>query len=221
MRSLIARILPLSLVFFGAFCLDGYSESKKASPPKASTKTAPASVEKNTPTRPSENNLTRSPPTPSRSTGMAKGTVTGLPLPRFVSLKSNRVNLRVGPGRDYPTTWVFQKATLPVEITAEFETWRRIRDSEGTEGWVLHSLLSGRRTALVMPWAKKGQMAPFYEDMREDAPVLAQLTPGVLLSIKSCTGTWCSVTLAPDYGRQAGYIKQEHLWGAYPQEEVK
>ena len=82
------------------------------------------------------------------------GKATGLPVPRYVSLKSDRVNLREGPSKDHRTSWVFQRAGLPVEIIAEFETWRRIRDSEGTEGWVLHSLLSGRRTALVTPWAK-------------------------------------------------------------------
>ena len=84
----------------------------------------------------------------------AGGSGTGLPVPRYVSLKTDRVNLREGPSKDHRTAWVFQRAGLPVEIVAEYETWRRIRDSEGTEGWVLHSLLSGRRTALVMPWAQ-------------------------------------------------------------------
>ena len=79
------------------------------------------------------------------------GTVSKLPLPRYVSLKSDRVNLREGPSKEHRTTWIFERAGLPVEITAEFETWRKIRDSDGTEGWVLHSLLSGRRTALVSP----------------------------------------------------------------------
>ena len=79
------------------------------------------------------------------------GPVSKLPLPRFVSLKSDRVNLHEGPSKDHPTRWVYQRAGLPVEILAEFEIWRKIRDSEGGEGWVLHSLLSGRRTALVAP----------------------------------------------------------------------
>ncbi len=70
----------------------------------------------------------------------------GLPLPRFVSLKPGRVNLRVGPGRDYAVTWLFLKSGLPVEIVQEYDNWRRIRDSEGTEGWVYQSLLSGKRT---------------------------------------------------------------------------
>src|SRR3712207_8473270 len=93
--------------------------------------------------------------TPARAVGEASaGKVTGLPVPRYVSLKTDRVNLREGPSKDHRTAWVFQRAGLPVEITAEYEVWRRIRDAGGTEGWVLHSLLSGRRTALVMPWAK-------------------------------------------------------------------
>src|SRR3712207_9350670 len=88
--------------------------------------------------------------TPARAVGEASaGKVTGLPVPRYVSLKTDRVNLREGPSKDHRTAWVFQRAGLPVEITAEYETWRRIRDSEGTEGWVLHSLLSGRRTAQI------------------------------------------------------------------------
>ena len=69
------------------------------------------------------------------------GATSGLPVPRYVSLKSDRVNLREGPSKDHRTLWVFQRAGLPVEITAESDTWRKIRDSEGTEGWVLHSLL--------------------------------------------------------------------------------
>jgi SH3-like domain-containing protein len=76
---------------------------------------------------------------------------TGMPVPRYVSLKTDRVNLREGPSKDHRTAWVYQRSGLPVEIVAEYETWRRIRDAEGTEGWVLHSLLSGKRTAQVMP----------------------------------------------------------------------
>src|SRR5689334_15889361 len=119
--------------------------------------------------------------------GTSVGTASGLPIPRFVSLKSDRVNLREGPSKDHRTSWVFQRAGLPVEITAEFETWRRIRDSEGAEGWVLHSLLSGRRTALVAPWEKKSSL-PLYSRSDLSADVVAQLQPGVLAHIKTCTG---------------------------------
>ena len=77
----------------------------------------------------------------------------GLPVPRFVSLKAGRVNVRVGPGEDYKIAWVFTKPGLPIEVIQEYDTWRRIRDSDGTMGWVFQSLLSGKRTAVVAPWA--------------------------------------------------------------------
>ena len=93
------------------------------------------------------------------------GPVTKLPLPRFASLKTDRVNLREGPSKDHATKWVYERAGLPVEITAEFEIWRKVRDSEGVEGWVLHSLLSGRRTALVTP-TKKGENSKLYTDRK-------------------------------------------------------
>ena len=85
---------------------------------------------------------------------VASGPASGLPVPRYVSLKSDRVNVRAGPTKDHDVAWVFTRAGLPVEITAEFENWRRIRDWEGSEGWVYHSLLSGRRTAVVTLKAK-------------------------------------------------------------------
>jgi SH3-like domain-containing protein len=82
----------------------------------------------------------------------------GLPLPRFVSLKAGRVNVRVGPGEDYKVAWVFTKSQLPVEVIQEFDTWRRIRDSDGQMGWVFHSLLSAKRTAVVTPCVYPGEV---------------------------------------------------------------
>jgi SH3-like domain-containing protein len=148
---------------------------------------------------------------------------TGLPVPRYVSLKTDRVNLREGPSKDHRTAWVFQRAGLPVEIIAEYETWRRIRDAEGTDGWVLHSLLSGRRTALVMPWAK-GNTPPIALLNRADdkASPVAQLQPGVIANVKGCTGTWCEVMIVIERGRDVeGYVRQEKLWGVYPNENVE
>ena len=84
----------------------------------------------------------------------ASGSASGLPVPRFVSLKADRVNVRSGPNKDQEVRWVYTRAGMPVEITAEFENWRRIRDWEGAEGWVYHSLLSGKRTAVVVPKIK-------------------------------------------------------------------
>ena len=148
---------------------------------------------------------------------------TGLPVPRYVSLKTDRVNLREGPSKDHRTAWVFQRAGLPVEIVAEYETWRRIRDSEGTEGWVLHSLLSGRRTALVMPWAK-GEVVPIalLGGADEKAAVVARLQPSVIANVKGCDGTWCRVMIVLDGARDVdGYIRQDKLWGVYPNETIE
>jgi SH3-like domain-containing protein len=150
------------------------------------------------------------------------GKATGLPVPRYVSLKTDRVNLREGPSKDHRTAWVFQRAGLPVEITAEFETWRRIRDSEGTEGWVLHSLLSGRRTALVMPRAKgDAQPLPLYDRADERAEVVARLQPGVIANVRQCVGSWCRIVVVnPKETDFTGYIRQDRLWGVYPNEKL-
>ncbi len=99
----------------------------------------------------------------------ATGSVSGLPVPRFVSLKSDRVNVRAGPTKDHDVRWVYTRAGMPVEITAEFENWRRIRDWEGAEGWVYHSLLSGKRTAVVVP-KMKDELVPLYESADAEAP---------------------------------------------------
>jgi SH3-like domain-containing protein len=144
------------------------------------------------------------------------GPVSGLPLPRYVSLKSDRVNLREGPSKDHRTTWVFLRAGLPVEITAEFDIWRKVRDSEGVEGWVLHSLLSGRRTALVTPW-KKGVDSTLREQPNDKSASVAILQPNVIANVRSCDGAWCRV-----FGDGfKGYIPQSDLWGVYPNEKIE
>ena len=145
------------------------------------------------------------------------GTASGLPVPRYVSLKSDRVNLREGPSKDHRTTWIFQRAGLPVEITAEFETWRKVRDSEGSEGWVLHSLLSGRRTGLVTPWKKDGAAVTIYKKPDATSNPVAKLEPNVLASIRSCDKTWCRV----NGDGFDGFVKQGDLWGVYPNEVVE
>ncbi|WP_333793121.1 SH3 domain-containing protein [Hyphomicrobium sp.] len=151
----------------------------------------------------------------------SKGTASGLPLPRFVSLKADRVNLRAGPGTDYPTSWVYRRAGLPMEVIGEFEAWRQVRDSEGATGWVLQSLLSGRRTALVTPWdLKSGQQAPQLPVRNSDserARAVAIVEAGVIANVHSCDGRWCSVSI----DRFRGYMPQKQLWGVYENEIVK
>ena len=143
------------------------------------------------------------------------GTATRLPLPRYASLKTDRVNLREGPSKDHATKWVFQRAGLPVEITAEFETWRKIRDSEGAEGWVLHSLLSGRRTAVVAP-GKKGQLVEIYARPGAIGEVAAKLQSGVIANVRNCDGSWCYI----DGDGFKGYVDEVSLWGVYPSEKI-
>jgi SH3-like domain-containing protein len=145
----------------------------------------------------------------------ATGSASGLPVPRYVSLKSDRVNVRSGPTKDHDVAWVFTRSGLPVEITAEFENWRRIRDSEGSEGWVYHSLLSGRRTAVVTA-RDKDQLIPLVESAAAEADVRAKLEPGVVAQVRRCDGKWCRVN-----GRNfEGWVPQERLWGVYPNEKV-
>ena len=139
----------------------------------------------------------------------------GLPVPRFVSLKTEKVNVRKGPSSDHAVAWVFQSKGLPVEITAEFETWRRIRDSEGAEGWILHNMLAAKRTAVISP-SRKFDLISLMAGPAENAGIVAKLYSGVMADIKSCDGKWCRI-LTSGYD---GYIDQNLIWGAYPGEVV-
>src|SRR5262245_33464491 len=141
-----------------------------------------------------------------------------LAIPRFVSLQSDKVNVRAGPTKDHDVTWIYSRAGLPVEITAEFETWRRIRDWEGAEGWVYHSLLSGRRTATVAPNEKnKGELLALRSKPEDDSAIVARLQVGVLAAVKRCDGAWCRI--AGD--GFDGWIPQQRLWGVYPNEKLE
>ncbi len=149
----------------------------------------------------------------------AKG-ASGLPLPRFVSLKSKSVNLRVGPSVDYAVSWRYLKPGVPVEIIQEYDNWRRVRDADGTEGWVNQALLSGARTALAAPWMRgKGQgvLVNMRREPQSNASIVARVEPGVMLHIGQCTGEWCK---AEAQGAE-GWIVQTEIWGAYPGEAFK
>ena len=134
---------------------------------------------------------------------------TGLPLPRFVSLRSGEVNLRTGPGVRYPIDWVYKRRNLPVEIIDEFDTWRRIRDWQGTVGWVHQSMLQGRRTVLVT-----GRPRLLRREPHDEAPGLAQAEPGVIGDLKRCRGVWCEVELEGF----TGWLRMDEFYGIYPQE---
>ena len=136
----------------------------------------------------------------------------GLPLPRFVSLRSEEVNLRAGPGVRYPVEWVFRRRNLPVEVLAEFEQWRRIRDSTGTEGWVHQSMLSGRRYAVVA-----GELRTLRRGPEPGAAAVARLEPGVVGQLLECRDAWCRL----DAGGFRGWLARAEIWGVYPGEAVK
>lgn len=150
-----------------------------------------------------------------------KETPSGLPLPRFVSLKADKVHVRQGPGTDHKIAWVFQQAGLPVEVIQEFETWRRVRDSEGATGWVFHAMLSGRRTVVILPWEVKKEGNAVQAELRagsaSTSPAVAIVEAGVIANVRSCDGSWCEVSV----GALSGHIEQKKVWGVYEKETVK
>ena len=159
---------------------------------------------------------------PGNTLAQSKGSATGLQIPRFVSLKSKRVNLRVGPGRKYSVQWLYVNPGLPVEIIQEYDQWRQIRDSEGTEGWVFHSLLSGKRTAIIAPWDRKKAdeqaiFAKAYIGNSTDGAIAANLEPGLVVKIKSCDKSWCNIANE----KFNGYLPKPKIWGVYPDEVIE
>lgn len=136
---------------------------------------------------------------------------TDLPLPRFVSLRDDPVNVRTGPGQRFPVKWVFRQQGLPVEVILEYESWRKIRDYEGEVGWVHQILLSGKRGALV----SGEENAPLYR-RRGGGTAVAKLEPGVLLSLEACEAGWCRAGLVDSVGKTyKGWIEIKYLWGVY------
>ncbi|WP_158541585.1 SH3 domain-containing protein [Pelagibacterium lacus] len=152
------------------------------------------------------------------------GQSSGLPIPRFVSIRNAPTNVRVGPGTNYAIAYTFLRPGMPVEITAEFDTWRRIRDVEGDEGWVHQNLVVGDRMALVAPWQQEGAFA-LRASASPESGVRAWLSPKMLVSVRGCDGVACEVRLnhTGETGRTTtyqGYLAQEVLWGVYEGEII-
>lgn len=141
--------------------------------------------------------------------GGARGPVTGLPLPRFVSLKPGKANLRRGPSAEYRIDWVFRRRGIPLEVIDEYGNWRRVRDWEGVSGWIYAPLLSGRRTAIAL---KNTEMRSRPTDT---AFLVARIERGALLRLDACKSDWCRV-LAEGL---SGWVPRMALWGVYPEEE--
>jgi SH3-like domain-containing protein len=153
------------------------------------------------------------PPLPPPSTGQ----ISGLPIPRFASLRSDQVNMRVGPNTTFPIEWTFQRRDLPVMIVGEFQVWRRVRDADGAEGWVHQSTLAGRRTVLVRPPAATPEIT-LRRRAEDSAPAVARLRGGVIARIRECESgsAWCEVQVAT----HRGYLRRADVWGLLPDEEV-
>ena len=136
----------------------------------------------------------------------------GLKVPRFVSLSSQEVNMRAGPGANYPIIWVYQRKGLPVEVIAEYNIWRQVRDVEGVTGWLNKNLISGQRTVLVRDTLVTG-----FKEADERSRAVFRLEGGVSVPLLSCKGFWCRVETA---GRK-GYVPRRALWGLYAGEDVE
>ncbi len=136
----------------------------------------------------------------------------GLPIPRFVSLRSDKVFVRTGPALRYPIKWIYTKEALPVEVIQEFDTWRQVRDKDGEEGWIHSSLLSGKRTAIV-DYDTDVYLHKKYDSASKK---LAQIENDALVHIEECNLFWCQV----EAGGFSGWVERKSLWGVYETEEL-
>lgn len=139
----------------------------------------------------------------------ARGPVTNLPMPRYVSLKATEGNVRRGPSLTHRIDWVFKRRDMPLEITAEHGHWRRVRDRDGAGGWVHYSLLSGTRHVLI-----EQDMLPLYLRADASTPVTARLEMGVIARLGKCGPDWCKVTSAG----YKGWTLKTAVWGVKPDE---
>jgi len=137
---------------------------------------------------------------------------TGLPLPRFVTLRADEVNLRTGPGTRYPIDWVYRRRGMPVEIVDEFDTWRRIRDWQGTEGWVHQSMVQGQRGILVT-----GKRHTLLRRPEPGTPGVALVDAGVVGVLERCQGDWCEVVA----GGFTGWLQRDAFYGLHPGEALE
>lgn len=142
-----------------------------------------------------------------------RGSVTGLPIPRFVSLRTNEVNMRVGPGMRYPIEWVYKWRGLPVKVLREFQVWRLVEAPDGTKGWMHQATIVGTRTFLVTGKTRSLRDAP-----RGTAGVVAELRVGVIGKLKECKAgsAWCRVQV----GDRGGWLRRDEIWGVLPDEVV-
>ncbi|HYB08116.1 MAG TPA: SH3 domain-containing protein [Alphaproteobacteria bacterium] len=143
---------------------------------------------------------------------LAQGAETASPVPRFVSLRSDKVNVRSGPDVSYPIEWVLERKGMPVEIVQEKNNWRKVRDIQGTEGWVNQALLSSRRSIIVT-----GAVRTLREEARDSARPVARAEPDVIGQLLQCEKDWCRV----EVNGLRGWLRRTEFWGVYPNETVE
>ena len=141
-----------------------------------------------------------------------RGSVTNLPLPRYVSLKGNEGNARRGPGRSHRIDWVFTRAGMPLRITAEHEHWRRVEDAEGAGGWVHYALLSGVRSVLVA-----SELADVHSRPQDGAAVEFRAERNVVGWVQECQPDWCRIR----FDGERGWVRKTDLWGVEPGEIIE
>jgi SH3-like domain-containing protein len=132
--------------------------------------------------------------------------------PYWASIASGQAMTHTGPGRNYPNVWLYQRRDLPVRVVKKYENWRLIQDPDGAQGWMLVTMLSDRRTAIVKP----GQPRPIRVGAYDDAEVSALAQPGVVGRISKCNDGWCRIEI----GKRDGYIKTTDIWGVGANEVV-
>jgi len=137
---------------------------------------------------------------------LAQVSGSGLPLPRFVSLRAGEVNLRTGPGVQYPVEWVYHKSSLPLEVIAEYKTWRKVRDWEGSQGWVHQTMLGAKRAFIVT-----GTMRTVLSQGTPSARPVARVQPGVSGQLIACPedSDYCRVVVE---GFE-GWLARTDFWG--------
>lgn len=132
--------------------------------------------------------------------------------PYWASIASGQAMMRTGPGRNYPGIWLYQRRDLPVRVVGVYTTWRKIEDPDGQQGWMLVTMLSDKRSAIIKP----GSPRPIRNKPDSSSHVAYQAEPGVVGKIAKCRDGWCRMTV----GKREGYVAVSDLWGLNDGESV-
>lgn len=219
--------LAITLIAVTAPALGATDSAHSAAPATATKKPAKPPAKKEKPAKAAKKPVTAPKPTPKPAPASSPVPVPAPAAPppaavekppdvkqtvHFAALRAEKVNLRSGPSADFPIQWVYVRRGLPVEVVASFDIWRKIRDSEGTEGWVNQQMLTGRRSVLIA-----GSVRDLRHDPKPDGAVVAKLEAGVVATVSKCDPAWCEVKA----GGYKGWLMREEVWGLEPGEVVE